>query len=299
MPACTQPITSISGFHNWLLADQLATRSPFWNQWKYPPQQVRVCSGGRGWAILEIAPTQAPADHSYQLHVSKLSTPRTGWYSKNGAIFAPHAERRGVCMRGWGVRGRGDYYVNLLRVKLDFVLIPYMWNDKHEDYSSKCVHAEDNSAFCIYIAEFGSEESTGWGGRGGSFIKTEASAGPRLQDWISWLDPSAARQSFLKVWLACIQEEVTVLHCNMSPTEKVSAACMSSWALSTAWLQLYNWKYSNSAELGKSGIPRVQTGVYNWRTAFDLQSARVLLFGVTAVKTNVQWFFFFSSSEKQ
>lgn len=84
-------------------------------------------------------------------------------------------------MRGWGLGGRGDYYVNLLRVKLDFVLIPYTWNDKHEDCSSKCVHAEDNSAFCIYIAEFGSEESTGGRG-GGSFIKTEASAGPPLQD---------------------------------------------------------------------------------------------------------------------
>lgn len=75
-----------------------------------------------GWARVGYfrngPPTQAPADHSYQLHVSKLSTPRTGWYSKNGAIFAPHAETRSVCMRGGGVGGRRDYYVNLLRVKL-------------------------------------------------------------------------------------------------------------------------------------------------------------------------------------
>lgn len=115
---------------------------------------------------------------------------------------------------------------------------------------------------------------------GGSFIKTEASAGPRLQDWISWLDPSAARQSFLKVWLACIQVEVTVTpkHCNMSPIQEVSAACMSS--LSTAWLQLYNWKCSNLDELwelGLYGIPSVQTRVYNWRTSFDPDGKSVIV----------------------
>lgn len=119
-------------------------------------------------------------------------------------------------------------------------------------------------------------------GGGVSFIKTEASARPRLQDWISWLDPSAARQSFLKVRLAYIQVEVTVTpkHCNMSPVQKVSAACMSSWALSTAWLQLYNWKYSNLDELwelGIYGIPSVQTRACNWRTAFDRDGKSIIV----------------------
>lgn len=52
---------------------------PVLKSMEIPTAAGRVCSGGRGWAILEMAPpSQAPADHSYQLHVSKLSTPKTG-----------------------------------------------------------------------------------------------------------------------------------------------------------------------------------------------------------------------------